>query len=42
MEAEEFERRDKCKRELEGAGGEDGLRGCVGDEEEAEREQQRR
>ena len=38
MEAEEFERRDKCKRQLEGAEGEGGVRGWLEvEEEEAER-----
>ena len=36
MEEEEFERRWKCKRQLEGAEGEGGKRGWVEDEEEAE------
>ena len=34
MEEEEFERRWKCKRQLEGAEGEGGKRGWVEDEEE--------
>ena len=41
MEEEEFERRCKCKRQLEGAEGAGGMRGWLEDEEEeAERMQQ--
>ena len=43
MEEEEFERRSRCKRQLEGAEGEGGMRGWVEDEEEeADRKQQQR
>ena len=43
VEAEEAERRGRCKRQMEGAEVEDGVRGWVEDEEEeAERNQQQR
>ena len=43
VEAEEAERRGRCKRKMEGAEVEDGVRGWVEDEEEeAERNQQQR
>ena len=42
MEEEEFKRRSRCKRQMDGAEGEGGVRGWVEDEEEVERRQQQR